>query len=72
MPIVDRVFAGAREQFAQQAANGIYAVGYCFGARYVLRLAASYDIKAGAIAHGIQTPGTATRWERANRTIDFP
>ena len=42
MPILQRFIAGAREEFADAVANGdgIYAVGYCFGAKYVLLLGA--------------------------------
>lgn len=40
MPILQSVLAGVREQFADAVANGggIYGVGYCFGAKYVLLL----------------------------------
>lgn len=40
MPILHRVIEGAKEEFADAVANGggIYAVGYCFGAKYVLIL----------------------------------
>lgn len=40
MPILQSVLAGVREQFADAIANGggIYGVGYCFGAKYVLLL----------------------------------
>ncbi|MCJ1324968.1 hypothetical protein MMC10_001630 [Thelotrema lepadinum] len=42
LPILQRFIAGAREEFADAVANGdgIYAVGYCFGAKYVLLLGA--------------------------------
>ncbi|KAF2402334.1 alpha/beta-hydrolase [Trichodelitschia bisporula] len=40
LPILHRVIASAKEEFADAVANGggIYAVGYCFGAKYVLLL----------------------------------
>ncbi|KAF2670703.1 dienelactone hydrolase family protein-like protein [Microthyrium microscopicum] len=40
LPILHKVIEGAKEEFADAVANGggIYAVGYCFGARYVLLL----------------------------------
>lgn len=40
MPILQKVLAGCHEQFADAIANGggIYGVGYCFGAKYVLLL----------------------------------
>ena len=43
LPILDRVLTSIREEYADAIANGggIYAVGYCFGAKYVLLLASS-------------------------------
>ncbi|KAL9122365.1 MAG: hypothetical protein Q9187_001082 [Circinaria calcarea] len=40
MPILQKVVEGAKEEFADAVANGggIYAVGYCFGGKYVLLL----------------------------------
>jgi dienelactone hydrolase len=40
LPILDKVVEAAKEEFADAVANGagIYAVGYCFGAKYVLLL----------------------------------
>lgn len=40
MPILQKVIEGAKEEFADAVANGggIYAVGYCFGGKYVLLL----------------------------------
>lgn len=42
MPIIHTVIKQAREEFADAVANGngIFAVGYCFGGKYVLSLAA--------------------------------
>lgn len=42
MPIIHTVLKQARQEFADAVANGngIYAVGYCFGGKYVLSLAA--------------------------------
>ncbi|KAK4121123.1 alpha/beta-hydrolase [Parathielavia appendiculata] len=42
LPILDKVLDGAGDEFADAASHGggVYAVGYCFGARYVLLLAA--------------------------------
>jgi dienelactone hydrolase len=42
MPILERVLEGARDEFADAVSHGggVYAVGYCFGARYILLLAA--------------------------------
>ncbi|KAK6201941.1 hypothetical protein LQW54_009255 [Pestalotiopsis sp. IQ-011] len=41
-PILEKVIDAAKAEFADAVAagNGVYAVGYCFGARYVLLLAA--------------------------------
>lgn len=41
LPIVHKVLEGAKEEFADAVANGggVYGVGYCFGAKYVLILA---------------------------------
>ena len=40
MPILQKVIEGAKEEFADAVANGggIYAVGYCFGGKFVLLL----------------------------------
>nr|POE48043.1 hydrolase tropi [Quercus suber] len=40
LPILTRVIASAKEEFGDAVANGegIYAVGYCFGAKYALLL----------------------------------
>ncbi|KAI9794149.1 MAG: hypothetical protein M1835_006739 [Candelina submexicana] len=41
LPLLHKVIEGAKEEFADAVANGggVYAVGYCFGGRYVLLLA---------------------------------
>ncbi|KAK3669286.1 hypothetical protein LTR78_010824 [Recurvomyces mirabilis] len=38
LPILHRVLTSVKEEFADAAGNGFYAVGYCFGAKYVLLL----------------------------------
>ena len=40
LPILQKVVEGAKEEFADAVANGggIYAVGYCFGGKYVVLL----------------------------------
>ena len=40
LPILHKVIDGAKEEFADAVANGggLYAVGYCFGGKYVLLL----------------------------------
>ena len=42
LPILHRFVEGAKEEFADAVANGggVYAVGYCFGGKYVLLLGA--------------------------------
>lgn len=41
LPLLQKVVEGVKDEFADAIANGggIYAVGYCFGAKYVLLLA---------------------------------
>lgn len=41
LPLLNKVIEGVKDEFADAIANGggIYAVGYCFGAKYVLLLA---------------------------------
>jgi dienelactone hydrolase len=41
LPILHKVIEGAKDEFADAVANGggIYGVGYCFGAKYILILA---------------------------------
>lgn len=40
LPLLHKVIEGAKDEFADAVANGdgIYAVGYCFGGKYVLFL----------------------------------
>ena len=40
LPLLHKVIEGAKEEFADAVANGggLYAVGYCFGGKYVLLL----------------------------------
>lgn len=40
LPILHKVLDGAKEEFADAVANGggVYAVGYCIGAKYILTL----------------------------------
>ena len=44
IPIVLKVLESAKDEFADAVANGggVYAVGYCFGAKYVIVLAGQY------------------------------
>ena len=45
LPLLHKVIEGAQDEFADAIANGggIYAVGYCFGAKYVLLLAGEHS-----------------------------
>ena len=65
LPIVIKALESAKDEFADAVANGggIYAVGYCFGAKYVLMLAgehpdtvmsgqAASDEEAGMVSKG--------------------
>jgi dienelactone hydrolase len=67
LPLLHKVIDAAKEEFADAVANGggIYGVGYCFGAKYILLLGGQHAeeqgsekkgpfIKAGAVAHGAQ------------------
>ena len=51
MPLLQKVVEGAKEEFADAVANGggIYAVGYCFGGKYVLQLGSELP---DTVAHG--------------------
>ncbi|KAI9725529.1 MAG: hypothetical protein M1828_003017 [Chrysothrix sp. TS-e1954] len=51
MPILQATLEGAREEFADAVANGggIYGVGYCFGAKYILLLCGSHS---DSVKHG--------------------
>jgi dienelactone hydrolase len=44
LPLLHKVVEGAKEEFADAVANGggIYGVGYCFGAKYILILAGEH------------------------------
>jgi len=51
LPILQKVIEGAKEEFADAVANGggIYAVGYCFGGKYVCLLGSELP---ATVAHG--------------------
>ena len=55
LPVLQKVVEGAKEEFADAVANGggVYAVGYCFGGKYVCLLAAELPDSA---AHGQAPP----------------
>ncbi len=51
LPVLQRVVEGAKEEFADAVANGggVYAVGYCFGGKYVCLLSSELP---DTVAHG--------------------
>ncbi len=51
LPILQKVVEGAKEEFADAVANGggVYAVGYCFGGKYVCLLSSELP---DTVAHG--------------------
>ncbi|CCX32941.1 Similar to Protein AIM2; acc. no. P39721 [Pyronema omphalodes CBS 100304] len=55
-PIIDNVLKHLEETYSEgkgyKTSHGIRVVGYCFGGKYALRLAARDDVNAVAIAHG--------------------
>lgn len=59
LPILQKVIDGAKDEFADAISNGggIYAAGYCFGAKYILLLAAERKpVAAGGFLGGVQKP----------------
>ncbi|KAK5956781.1 hypothetical protein OHC33_002269 [Knufia fluminis] len=65
LPIIRGVLQQAREEFADAVAHGdgVYAVGYCFGGRYVLTLAGERadNVLAGREAQGKAEEGQVPR-----------
>ncbi|OIW31587.1 alpha/beta-hydrolase [Coniochaeta ligniaria NRRL 30616] len=59
LPLLHKVLDGVRDEFADAVSHGggVYAVGYCFGARYVLLLASERPPHQ----QGIPTPWSATQ-----------
>ncbi|KAF3923357.1 hypothetical protein ABW21_db0204418 [Orbilia brochopaga] len=68
LPIVKAALDAAKVEFAD-AASQVFAVGYCFGGKYVLKLAATAEIAAGAVAHG--TAITAEDIKGIERPVSF-
>ncbi len=58
LPILQKVLAGAREEFADAVANGggICGAGYCFGGKYILLLCGSHP---ATVLHGQKQAGAA-------------
>ncbi|ORY57297.1 Alpha/Beta hydrolase protein [Pseudomassariella vexata] len=57
MPLLEKVIDACKSEFADAVAagDGIYAVGYCFGARYILLLAAEKALVQGGWS-GVNRP----------------
>lgn len=56
LPLLHKVISAAKEEFADAIANGggIYGVGYCFGAKYILLLAGEHP---DSVIWGHEKPG---------------
>lgn len=56
LPLLHKVISAAKEEFADAVANGggIYGVGYCFGAKYILLLAGEHP---DSVIWGQENPG---------------
>lgn len=54
-PILHKVLDGAKDEFADAVSNGggVYAVGYCFGGKYILQLAAERKPVVGGGYFGV-------------------
>lgn len=65
LPILRKVVESAKEEFADAVANGggIYAVGYCFGGKYVAILAGEHpdSVMTGQIEEGDEEEGMVKR-----------
>ncbi|KAI2473269.1 alpha/beta-hydrolase [Annulohypoxylon bovei var. microspora] len=73
MPILEKVVDACKSEFADAVGNGggIYAVGYCFGGRYVLLLASERSqVQTGW--SGAQKPSDEEAGEGANSTKKGP
>lgn len=85
LPVLRKVIEGAKEEFADAVANGggVYAVGYCFGGKYVLILGSELpdvghrhtiqDEERGAtlFAPLVKAGAVAHGKSRASRVSDF-
>lgn len=61
-PILHKVLDGVKDEFADAVSNGggVYAVGYCFGGKYILQLAAERKpVAPGAVAGYLGVGGAA-------------
>lgn len=56
MPVIEKVLVAVKEEYGDKkytASLGTYVVGYCFGGKYALRLAATDQIVTCCVAHGL-------------------
>ena len=60
LPLLHRVLDAARDEFADAVSSGggVYAVGYCFGGRYVLLLAGDKGKTTAPAAAAVETPSS--------------
>jgi dienelactone hydrolase len=63
LPLLHKVVEGAKEEFADAIANGggIYAIGYCFGAKYVLLLGSEQSDPAAEAPKDEEEQGAAPK-----------
>lgn len=85
LPVLQKVIEGAKEEFADAVANGggIYAVGYCFGGKYVLLLGselpdtvahgqAANDVEQGVVKTGpLVKAGALAHGELVSKLLDY-
>lgn len=57
LPILEKAITGIRDEYGEAVAygGGIYAVGYCFGARYVLLLGSELHADVAAGQRSVET-----------------
>jgi dienelactone hydrolase len=74
MPILTKVIDACKDEFADAVSNGggVYAVGYCFGGRYVLLLAAQRPITVGRGFPWSSVSTSATDEEAAKQNTSGP
>lgn len=74
MPILNKVIDACKDEFADAVSNGggVYAVGYCFGGRYVLLLAAERRTTLGRGFPWSSASTSATDEEAAKQNTSGP
>ncbi|KAK8020434.1 Hydrolase tropI [Apiospora arundinis] len=73
MPLLEKVIEACKSEFADAVAagDGVYAVGYCFGARYILLLAAERSVPQAGWS-GAQKPADEEAGEAAGSHTKGP